>query len=1825
VAVTVKKIIGEVTVDITGYTQGMETVAATSTEVTGKLSEDAEKAAEAVEGIGKAAESAAEMFSGSTQEMETSVGRVIVAGGEVSRLFISGFVPAFRTMEGLGKSLQAVDDLLAKTRVSLETLASKTYTINIATVSPGISDVTRNTQGMWSGDTAMTTRRAMSPWQDDFIDTSFQSEDISSRGVGQRMLGSGGSLVPGGGAAGDQTGAMSPYEGPATRLGGGGGGRAGGGGNGPDSGVYGVGGGGDGEDNSGSLNERNPMGTYLGMYAAQTLGHGISDVGSTLLQPLKEGVETMKSFTQELQNMGAAAGISQPQIDQMGKSILEMAHDPLIISTPTELAHALFFIESAGFSGQKALDALRESAYGATAGIKDVAVAAKLEGTLIDSGIKGTETLRKTMDTVIYTASKAQATYQAYATSMGNLIPPARMLGLTLQEVGAGQIALTRQDMPIRQANVDLAALFRSIQAPTAQTLKLISANKELGVSYGDTALRGRPFIDWLNDAHEKMQRYAEDHKAIKVGSSVRPVHDVGDVERAMFPRQQALTAFADLTRPTQPQNSYEEISKGMGQATQGAGATMDKAQTQIKGLADQFAILTKNVELASITIGNILIPPITTLLGIGNSLLTWFNSLSPGMQSFITYSMLIGGVLLSVIGALISFGANVAFIIVALQGAGITTAMVGAGIAALGPILLTVGDVIAVIAAAWEIWSHNLGHVQEYTQAFTEWISREFAILWPKITSGISTFWSFAKREFEVGWQYIEDGFHAVAAGIVQIVVGIVETIEILADGWNWVRKEFAVFTAWFTGEWDALAKMIHAATTSSSTSVHSWIADISADFNWLSGPLHSLENAFESVWHSITNAVHDALVTISKDLHIAGDDMTKWWDALPINKYLNNKESQANKTVGAIGTAWDAIPASIDAENKHKKSGSNPNQSPAWMDNLKKMFSGGETSNYAPGSKTDPYGTDPATQKAMDALTPAKKHKETDADKLEDRYKSAVAEIKKSIEELNVTPITIGTKIAQDSTVASTRAEILDGNLKGISHTLAETILTLAAHEDAAKRVSEAHKQLAASIASSRQEIALGSNATAIQKMEYEDETQSVAKLTQGLGANRPAIEAEISAQRMLALELARTVEVHKLLMPLRDQMIVQSKTIEQQQIIEAAGGLQAWKDMGDGFSKLSEQQSKFISTWLAGQASTAVDSAHKKLTDMRNTVLELGNAFLKAEADSVGGLEQWSRLSSPQQSSIGQGITDNDRATQLYGIVTSLADIQKKSDILKADNPFDAWLESFKAFDTATHSWQLPPGMKTSDYTPLYDAQQGQTQQDQLTKPTQDVITDAARLAAANPFKTWLVDYQQMVGMKLQPLDQSQIDALGLLHQATLEQTSLNTLQKEQVDIVTQYHTMLAKTSWDTQLATMHLVTQTWQQIMAAEGVSETTARQITADQAEYNTQIKETAKSLTQWQLTLSEIKTASDGLTSTLGNALTSALSPDRSNMAEEFSTMQSLQNQLAQLQVEQFQATSQGWKTNPYQHEIDLVNQQIAQTQSKMNAMGNSLGAMFTRAWHAIRTGFDQMLVQMGTDMLKSQVNTWITQTLTKAFGKAPAGLTGGAAGSNPGAQQLQTAATLLQRVATQLQTDVTTLGTGSKDLVTASNTFSTASTKFGTDVTQWAAPVTQFATGSTAFSTASTVFSTSTSIFSTAVATLTPVGPALIASAAALSAAAGALAASAGFSGGGDATGGTIGHHDTGGSWGKDTTTINEHGVEGMIGNPGGGVHVVTHGDLQHAVHSVDTASPDSATENHFHFHYNISTPNPDSFRKTQRQTVMDAHRHATNIIGRG
>lgn len=216
--------------------------------------------------------------------------------------------------------------------------------------------------------------------------------------------------------------------------------------------------------------------------------------------------------------------------------------------------------------------------------------------------------------------------------------------------------------------------------------------------------------------------------------------------------------------------------------------------------------------EELSITVGTMLIPALTPLIGMLSDLLTSFNELDPGVQSFIVGGAAIAaalGPIITVIGGVVT----AAGALIPLLG----SAGAGGAFAALGAAILPITAVVAALTAAWALFGDQIGPVlSDLWSKVQEVLGPKFMGLIDTISSALTALWDGpfgeAIKTVVTGLGEFGAAYTAVMGeALIRIISAAVDLISgAFTQIVNAIKLVAAVLTGDWAGAWEAAKALV-------------------------------------------------------------------------------------------------------------------------------------------------------------------------------------------------------------------------------------------------------------------------------------------------------------------------------------------------------------------------------------------------------------------------------------------------------------------------------------------------------------------------------------------------------------------------------------------------------------------------------------------------------------------------------------------------------------------------------------------------------------------------------------------------------------------------------------------------------------------------------------------------------------------------------------------------------------------------------------------------------------------------------------------------------
>lgn len=321
------------------------------------------------------------------------------------------------------------------------------------------------------------------------------------------------------------------------------------------------------------------------------------------------------SFEQSMKNVQSISGDTDEAIAGFTERVRSLS--VALGISPTELAEGLYEIAQAGFDGAASMTILDTASRAAVAGLTDVETAAKPLIAIINAYQLSVDDAAAVSDKLFAGVTKGIFTFEELSTQIGDNVPLAAQLKVTLDDLIGSYIALTKQGNALSETTTQINGIFRAFLKPTEE---LTAVLHDLGFESGSDAIE---FLGLANTL---------DAVADAVGDNDEALTD-------MFPLIRGLRGTVGLTGDQF--REYASDIREVEESTLGLGDTQEVLAVQMESTAFQLRRSREQVRGAIIDFGEGLAPAIRTAADTVASLAHAFSNLSPEMQTTISHATL--------------------------------------------------------------------------------------------------------------------------------------------------------------------------------------------------------------------------------------------------------------------------------------------------------------------------------------------------------------------------------------------------------------------------------------------------------------------------------------------------------------------------------------------------------------------------------------------------------------------------------------------------------------------------------------------------------------------------------------------------------------------------------------------------------------------------------------------------------------------------------------------------------------------------------------------------------------------------------------------------------------------------------------------------------------------------------------------------------------------------------------------------------------------------------------------------------------------------------
>lgn len=645
--------------------------------------------------------------------------------------------------------------------------------------------------------------------------------------------------------------------------------------------------------------------------ACKNLGASLAPVSAAATGVIKKTADAAMAFETAMAKVKTIAG--NASVSYKG-SMLDMSQAILKLSADTgiaaeDVAEATYSAISAGVDTAKSVEFVATANALAVGGFTSMNTSVDVLTTTMNAYGEKAGTAQSISDKLITTQNLGKTTVDELASSMGKVIPSASAYNVSLDNLCASYVSMTKGGIATAEATTYMKSMLTELAKSGSTVSKVLQ--EQTGKSFGQLMAEGKSLADVIEILGKKVggdkEKFAQLWGSTEAGTG----------------------ALAILNGGTE---DYNNTLAEMGKSTGAASSAMDKMNNTG---AHNMQVAMNNLKNAAIELGGAFAPVISKIAGVIGELANKFSNLSEPVKT--TIAIILGVVavaspLLMVIGTIISAVGSVIGIVGKIGSAigSFIGFISGTVVPALGsffsflaanPIVLIIGAIIAVGALLITHWDEVKKIAAEVWQTIKDII----AAVWEAIKTVILTV-------INIIASIISGVFNAIKS-VIQIQVNIWKAI--ITTAWNVIKTVVTTvlnaIKAVITGVFEAIKSVIsiivntikaivlgvwNAIKTAITTVVNAIKSVVTGVWNGIKSVTttiwNGIKNGISTVWNGIKTGVSTAVGKV-KEVIVSG--LTKAWDYITS---IPSKALQWGKDIimgivdgikGAIGWVTDAV----------------------------------------------------------------------------------------------------------------------------------------------------------------------------------------------------------------------------------------------------------------------------------------------------------------------------------------------------------------------------------------------------------------------------------------------------------------------------------------------------------------------------------------------------------------------------------------------------------------------------------------------------------------------------------------------------------------------------------------------------------------------------------------------------------------------------------------------------------------------------------------------------------------------------------------------------
>lgn len=612
--------------------------------------------------------------------------------------------------------------------------------------------------------------------------------------------------------------------------------------------------------------------------ACKNLGASLAPVSAAATGVIKKTADAAMAFETAMAKVKTIAG--NASVSYKG-SMLDMSQAILKLSADTgiaaeDVAEATYSAISAGVDTAKSVEFVATANALAVGGFTSMNTSVDVLTTTMNAYGEKAGTAQSISDKLITTQNLGKTTVDELASSMGKVIPSASAYNVSLDNLCASYVSMTKGGIATAEATTYMKSMLTELAKSGSTVSKVLQ--EQTGKSFGQLMAEGKSLADVIEILGKKVggdkEKFAQLWGSTEAGTG----------------------ALAILNGGTK---DYNNTLAEMGKSTGAASSAMDKMNSTG---AHNMQVAMNNLKNAAIELGGAFAPIISKIAGVVGELANKFSNLSEPVKT--TISIILGvvavaspllmviGTIISSVGSVIGIVGKIGSVIGSFIGfiSGTVVPALGSFFAflAANPIVLIIGAIIAVGALLITHWDEVKKIAAEVWQTIKDII----AAVWEAIKTVILTV-------INIIASIISGVFNAIKS-VIQIQVNIWKAI--ITTVWNAIKAVVTTILnaikAVITGVFEAIKSVI-------SIIVNTIKAIVLGVWNAIKTAITTVVNAIKSVVTGVWNGIKSVTTTI--------------WNGIKtgISNVWNGIKTGVSSAVGAVkefivsglSKAWDYI----------------------------------------------------------------------------------------------------------------------------------------------------------------------------------------------------------------------------------------------------------------------------------------------------------------------------------------------------------------------------------------------------------------------------------------------------------------------------------------------------------------------------------------------------------------------------------------------------------------------------------------------------------------------------------------------------------------------------------------------------------------------------------------------------------------------------------------------------------------------------------------------------------------------------------------------------